>query len=143
MKNEEQQTLSETPGFAKETGKQSSTSGLEQAKEKMKDNKEMYEKVEIKDTPFFAVRENEDWWLILGRYRLNETPAKTREEIEEIVDNPTWFRYLQVMRIIAEDVLQEHLAKAKEEMLNLQRREDITSAKPMLESLERIKKMTE
>lgn len=89
---------------------------LEKAREKMKDNTEMIERHEIKDTPFYAVREQENWYLLLGRYRLNEHPFKTREEVEKEAEEVNWHRLMQVMRIVAEDVTKEIERKAKQQI---------------------------
>lgn len=106
----------ETDGFANETDKQASSEAHETMREQMKEGTQQIERVEIKNTPFVAVREGKNWYLTLGRYRLNEQPLKNRKEVENETKNVSWFRIMQIVRIICEDHYQTKLKEAKEEM---------------------------
>lgn len=126
MKKEIMTTESEEiHGFANETDKQSSTSEdrLMQAIDEMKNNTEMVERHDIEHTPFKAIREQNQWYLCLGKYRLNEHPYKTREEVEKDVNETNWFRLMAIMRIVAEDVLQQQVIEAKMRLAELVNKE--------------------
>ena len=45
-------------------------------------NSYLVEFVEIKGTPFTAVKENENWFVIMGKYKLRETFENKESAIE-------------------------------------------------------------
>lgn len=71
----------------------------------MDNNNEVEELVEhrkIEDTPFTAVRVNEDWFLTMGKYRLTEK-LKTVEECQEEAKDASWMRIMQIVQIMIEE----------------------------------------
>ena len=65
-------------------------------------NSELIERKEIPDSPFLAVRNGEDWFLMFGKYRLNMIVHKSYEDVLEDARNATWDRIIQVMGCIVE-----------------------------------------
>lgn len=63
--------------------------------------KEIIEEHDIKDTPFKAVKNNNEWFLALGRYKLTKS-LKTRKEVEESAEDTSWHRLLQIIQIMIE-----------------------------------------
>lgn len=84
---------------AKLTDKQNSTS-------EEKENAENAEIVKIEDTPFTAVRQNDKWYLCIGKYRLADN-LKSLEDTKEEAKDASWWRLMAIMRIIAEEVYNE------------------------------------
>lgn len=64
-------------------------------------NTEMIERIEIKDTPFTAVRVENQWFLSMGKYRITE-PTEDKEECMKEAENTTWNRIMQVVQIMVE-----------------------------------------
>jgi hypothetical protein len=63
---------------------------------------ELVERVEIKETPFTAVRADAKWFLTMGKYRLTE-PLDTLEECEIAAFETSWSRIMQIMAIMIEE----------------------------------------
>lgn len=78
-------------GYVEEITKQELNSNDEQ----------LIETVEIEGTPFTAVRQGKEWFLVMGRYRLTEA-LETKEQALEEGKNESWFRIMQVMRVMME-----------------------------------------
>lgn len=69
--------------------------------------------------PFTAVRKGDNWYLMMGKYRLSE-PRQTFEEVEEDAKSTSWLRLMQVMRIVIQDEKEE---QALRETINRQQQE--------------------
>lgn len=57
------------------------------------------EMISVKDTPFHAVREGEDWFVVMGNYRITENLESKEKAIEEC-RTITWNRLIQVIGIM-------------------------------------------
>lgn len=79
----------ESLGNAKETNKQNS-------------NYELIERIEIEDTPFTAIRNDKEWFLTMGKYRLTE-PLQSLKEVKENAEKSDWFRVMQIIGIMIEE----------------------------------------
>lgn len=64
------------------------------------DGTKIIEKYEIPETPFTAVKLNDQWFLMMGKYRLSQTPFKTLKETLIESENVNWDRVLQVIQIM-------------------------------------------
>lgn len=77
--------------------------GLVKEKDKPKSNGEqLVEYIEVKDTPFTVARNDKDWYLLMGKYRLTEA-LKTKEEAMGAVNTQRWIRIMQVINIMIDD----------------------------------------
>ena len=102
-------------GNANETDKQNSS-----------DDRQLVEMHRIANTPFTAVKANDEWFLIMGKYRLSEK-LESKEACEEMVKDTSWDMLMRIMHIIVEDYHQQKEAINKmtanltpKEQLNLQ-----------------------
>lgn len=87
-------------GNAKETDKQQSG------------KKTILEHHNIPDTPFTAVRVDQDWYLLMGKRRLTgKLPSK--EACEEEAKDASWIRIIQVMMAVVDETLTEYEIKKK------------------------------
>lgn len=77
-------------GNANETDKSNSTS------------KQLMETKPINESPFTAVRLENDWFLTMGKYRLTEK-LQSEEECLEAARDASWHRLMQVIKIMIEE----------------------------------------
>ena len=107
----------ETCGYVNVTGKLKSLFNKlfkNRGEKKVIDNKQLVEYIEIEGTPFTAVKEGGSWFLVMGRYRLTEALTSKEEAIKEGA-NQTWWRIMQVVKIMIEDH-EKNKDKDKEEL---------------------------
>jgi hypothetical protein len=88
---------------------QESYNGNAEETNKQESNTELIEKHEIPNTPFIAMRIEKDWYLMMGRFRINIEIYNSKEEAIESANDATWNRIIQVMGIMI-----EHYGKEKE-----------------------------
>lgn len=79
-------------GYVNEVDKEESTSG----------KNELMEKVEVKDTPFTAIRMDDKWFLTMGKYRLTE-PRESLDAVMKDAEDASWWRILQVINIMIQE----------------------------------------
>lgn len=107
--------LSKLFGNAKKTSKPNYS--------EMEDDEQLIQQIPIEGTPFTAGKHDGKWYVLMGKYRLNETPFATLLEAVENSKDTSWFRYLQVMQAIAletyEEKHKETLAKIKQKIPSL------------------------
>lgn len=101
-----------------------SDAGVDEAKEAMKKNEIAHEKFDIKNSPFKALRIGKEWYLLMGKYRLNEKPLKSLTAVSKEAKDVSWDRLMQIMRIVAEDVLTAKIEEAKQEWVKKQTKEN-------------------
>ncbi|AXH75056.1 MAG: hypothetical protein [Microviridae sp.] len=65
-------------------------------------SKELVEKIQIENTPFHAIRMDDKWFLVMGKYRLSE-PVQTLEEVKADAADASWFRIMQLIQIMLEE----------------------------------------
>lgn len=64
-------------------------------------NSQLIERIEVENTPFTIIREEEKWFVTLGRYRISQD-MKSKEEAIEDAKRIDWDRVLQIMGITIE-----------------------------------------
>lgn len=65
-------------------------------------SEKLIERVEIEETPFTAIKNNEEWFLTMGKYRLTQG-MQTLEEVKDNATNTDWFRIMQIIGIMIEE----------------------------------------
>lgn len=68
------------------------------------EKEELLEQHKVQDTPFTIVKYGEQWFLTMGKYRLTE-PSKSREIIEQQINDVSWDRIMQVMMVTIEEMI--------------------------------------
>lgn len=63
---------------------------------------ELYKQVPIKDTPFHAVKMEDNWFLTMGKYRLSEKLPSLDACMKDAAD-ASWIRIMQIMNIMIEE----------------------------------------
>lgn len=63
---------------------------------------QLLEQHKVEDTPFTIIKYGEQWFLTMGKYRLTE-PSKSREIIEEQINDVSWNRIMQVIMVTIEE----------------------------------------
>lgn len=103
---------------AKASLKASAKSGIAADFEMIKEETvtELVEKKRIEDSPFTAVRHDEEWHLCMGKYRL-AGPYKTEEETREDSKDVSWDRLLTIMSIMITEA--EEVKKLQSEVTRL------------------------
>lgn len=79
-----------------------SSSNTAEGQDNNNSNSELVEKINIKDTPFTAVRLDDKWFLTLGKYRLTD-PVQTFDEVEAQAYETTWTRIMSIMQIMIDE----------------------------------------
>ena len=69
-------------------------------------NTELVEKIEVEGTPFTIVRNEELWYILLGKYRLTEGFENKEEALKE-ANTINWNKILQVCIIVGKEVNNE------------------------------------
>lgn len=62
----------------------------------------LIERHNLEGTPFTLVRVEKEWSVVIGEYKLNEIPFKSKKEAEENAKKITWDRIVQVVTIAIE-----------------------------------------
>lgn len=62
---------------------------------------------QIADTPFTAVRNEDKWFLALGKYKLSET-VDSEEKVHDMAKDTSWSRLMNIMFIVATDAINEY-----------------------------------
>lgn len=66
-------------------------------------NEQIVEYKQLKGTPFTLVRQNEDYFLVMGDNRLTE-PTKTEEETMEKLESEKWMIIFTVVAIVSDKI---------------------------------------
>ena len=62
---------------------------------------------QIVDTPFTDVRNDDKWFLALGKFKLSET-VDSEEKVIEMSKDTSWSRLMNIMFIVATDAITEY-----------------------------------
>ena len=62
-------------------------------------NTKLVEFKQVKETPFTLAKQNEEWYILLGKYRLSEG-YETEKEAEKEAKRVCWNKIMQVMSVI-------------------------------------------
>lgn len=71
------------------------------------ENEQLIETVLIEGTPFTALRNRDDWYLCLGKYRLNNPAFESLEEVKKDATDASWFRIMQIMSIVVQEYIED------------------------------------
>ena len=66
---------------------------------KNKKNTKLVEFKQVKETPFTLAKQNEEWYILLGKYRLSEG-YETEKEAEKEAKRVCWNKIMQVNSVI-------------------------------------------
>lgn len=64
-------------------------------------NTQLIEREEVEGTPFTLIKHDEQWYILMGRYRLSE--GMTKEDALKNANTMDWNKILQVMTIIVQN----------------------------------------
>jgi len=77
--------------------------GIVPKKDSSKSNgEELVQYYPVDDTPFTVAKNNEQWYVLMGKYRLTEA-LKTKAEATKNAKEMKWMRIMQVIHIMLED----------------------------------------
>lgn len=82
---------------------------------KLVDDKQLIQKIQIEDTPFFAGKQEGKWYLLLGKYRLTDALPSIVDVVND-AKQTTWERYFDIMQIIATETYHKIQKEAMEQM---------------------------
>lgn len=89
MKLAEMSDLEELNGYAETTDNSNS-------------NSELIERIQVENTPFTVIRQEEKWYVTLGMYRLTNDLENKEDAIAD-AQREDWERLMQVMGIMIEN----------------------------------------
>lgn len=72
------------------------------------DTKQIVENFPIKGSPITISKYQNQYYVLLGKYRLSEAPFPTRKQAEEDAKRTDWFRVMQIMRAVAQEAYNEN-----------------------------------
>lgn len=93
--------------------KSSGSNNGDQNNNSASESKQLVQRINIKETPFEAVKFDQKWYLIMGKYRLTEG-LNAFEDVENEAFNTSWFRIMQIVQIMIDEDRAKHDAKTKE-----------------------------
>lgn len=73
----------------------------------MDPSKKLIEREQLQGTPFWIIKNDEEFNLIMGRYKLNEFPLRTREEVDRFMTSDIWNLILKIILAVIQDTLTE------------------------------------
>lgn len=82
------------------------------------ESNELIERHTIENTPFTVIRQDKEWYVLMGKYRLTEA-LKTKDEAFASALDESWNRILQVIMIMIQDNEKQRLEKVTETINNL------------------------
>lgn len=68
-------------------------------------SEELVERHEVPGSPLWIVKESNQWWIVLGKYRINHLPMQTKLEAEDYLLDNMWNVVTQIAIIIMNDVI--------------------------------------
>lgn len=66
------------------------------------DENQLFQKIDIPDSPFHAIKMDNLWFLTMGKYRLTE-PLPSYEDVENEAYSTTWHRIMQIIQIMIDE----------------------------------------
>lgn len=66
-------------------------------------SRQLIQKEPIAETPFTAVRVDETWYLMLGKYRLEPEGFNSMEHVIEKAHDTSWHRIMQIIQIMIDE----------------------------------------
>lgn len=122
--NTEQQKTQESYNGKSDTldSKKSNSNKIQEEEEK--ENKILIEKFEVEDTPFTIVRQDKDWYVLMGKYRMTES-LSGKAETEEFAKRFDWQIIMQVIGVMIEEY--QNINEIRERLEELEK--DITIMK--------------
>lgn len=66
------------------------------------DKSKLIEKIEIENTPFTIMKHKDEWYILIGKYRLSEGYINKLEALEE-AKKMTWEKIMQVIGVMIEE----------------------------------------
>lgn len=63
-------------------------------------NTQLIEKEEVEGTPFTVVKQDDVWFILMGKYRLDPTPFPTKKEAIRDARRFSWDKIVQVAQIM-------------------------------------------
>lgn len=81
-------------------------------------NEELLKVEQIEETPFAALKQDKEWYLILGKYKLTQA-LKSKEECEEAAKDASWNRVMQVVAIVISE--SDEITSIKKELQELKK----------------------
>lgn len=95
--------------------KSSGSNNGDQNNNSASDSKQLVERINIKETPFEAVKFDEKWYLIMGKYRLTEG-LNAFEDVGNQAFDTSWFRIMQIIQIMIDENHEKRLKAVKQQI---------------------------
>lgn len=90
-------------GFAKKTSKQnSSDKGEDLLKMIEAENKQLLEYIKVEDTPFHIVKHEQQWYVLFGKFRMNQEPLATKKQALAMAHDQSWDTFIKVIQATIE-----------------------------------------
>lgn len=71
--------------------------------------KELVERKQIENSPFMAIKHENDWFLVCGKYRMTTKSFESEKELREWIDLNHWELMATFCSIVAEETTKEIL----------------------------------
>lgn len=92
-------------------------SDMELLDEAKNNTEQTVEYIPIENTPFTAGRQDNKWYLLMGKYRLTEE-LNSFEEVKEASEVNDWFRIMQICTIMINE--NETVKKLEKDIFKIQ-----------------------
>lgn len=65
----------------------------------------LIERIQIPLSPFTAIKHENDWFLTMGRFKINDKTYESYEEVVESLKSNQWEIILTLCMIVSEDII--------------------------------------
>lgn len=87
--------------------KQSDTLHTQNNVDETRNNTSLAEREQIEGTPFWLIKQNDNWFIVMGNHRLTE-PTKNKETQLIKLENEKWKLIMNISIIMAQKILEEY-----------------------------------
>lgn len=117
LNGEQQKTKDTSTDYVKEKANKESTLDKADEGEKERENNILIEKFDVDETPFTIIRQDKDWFVMMGRYRITES-LSGYIEAEERAKRTDWTTIMQVIGVMIEEY--QNLSEIRERLMKLE-----------------------
>jgi len=79
-----------------------SSDTMDQEHSSSSNSNQLVERIPIEDTPFTAIKCDNQWFLTMGKYRLTE-PMPSLDEVTQDAQRADWTRVMQIIQIMIDE----------------------------------------
>lgn len=79
----------------------------DEANKENSSNENLIEREQLEGTPFWLIRQEEKWAIVMGKYKMNDKELRSREEAIKYMEDNKYNISLRMTMIIVNDIIRE------------------------------------